>query len=336
MNLRALWRQMVRIRRMEEALMKEYPAGEMRCPMHFCIGQEAMPAALSLLVEQDDYLFSHHRSHGYYLAKGAPMRELFAEVYGRATGANGGIAGSQDISHEASHFYSGAILAGGMALATGAAFAFQYRKTKQIAIAAFGEGATEEGAFWEAVNYAAVRRLPILFICENNKYATYSPQMKRQLKYNITERVEPFGVRSERIFGNDADLAYRTLKRTMAHIRDGDGPAFIEADTYRWNSHVGPEDDNFNGYRAKGELEFWRENCPIKRLAPSVESSLLPYQTEAEIAEEIAESFRFAKESPFPDASSIHTLNPSSSHSLGDMARSDFNHNQPEAKLEPY
>src|ERR1700732_815374 len=114
---RTLLRQMLRLRRTEEALHREYhPADEMRCPIHFCIGQESVPAALSLLVKQDDYLFSHHRSHGYYFAKGAPMRELFAEIYGKATGASGGRAGSQDISHSVSRFYSGAILAGAVSI----------------------------------------------------------------------------------------------------------------------------------------------------------------------------------------------------------------------------
>ena len=122
----ALYRQMLRLRRTEEALLAEYhPAEEMRCPIHFCIGQEAIPASLSALVKPDDYMFSHHRSHGYYFAKGAPLRELFAEIYGRETGADGGRAGSQDISHSGSHFYSGAILAGAVSIAVGAAFGFR-------------------------------------------------------------------------------------------------------------------------------------------------------------------------------------------------------------------
>src|SRR5713226_941565 len=119
---KALYRFMLRLRLCEEALAREYhPADEMRCPVHFCVGQEAVPAALSLLLGKDDYLFSHHRSHGYYLAKGAPMEALFAELYGKSTGANGGVAGSQDISYPARNFYSGAILAGATAISIGAA-----------------------------------------------------------------------------------------------------------------------------------------------------------------------------------------------------------------------
>src|ERR1700730_5418309 len=133
--LLALFRQMLRLRRTEEALHREYhPADEMRCPIHFCIGQESLPAALSLLVKQDDYLFSHHRSHGYYFAKGAPMKELFAEIYGKATGASGVRAGSQDISHCVSRFHSGAILAGAVSIAIGVAFALKPKQRKQISI----------------------------------------------------------------------------------------------------------------------------------------------------------------------------------------------------------
>ena len=219
-----LYRQMLRLRRMEEALLAEYhPAEEMRCPIHFCIGQEAIPAALSELVRADDYLFSHHRSHGYYFAKGAPLNELFAEIYGRQTGADGGKAGSQDISHCGSHFYSGAILSGAVSIAVGAALGFQLQRTTQISIAGFGEGATDEGAFWEAMNFSGKRRLPVLFVVENNRYATFSDQLKRQADDNICERVGPFGVRATKIFGNDAPLAYRTLSAEVGRVRSGDG-----------------------------------------------------------------------------------------------------------------
>src|SRR5713101_4215317 len=143
---RALLRFMLRLRMCEEALAREYhPADEMRCPVHFCVGQEAAPAALSLLLRDDDYLYCHHRSHGYYLAKHAPMPALFAELYGKSTGANGGLAGSQDISFASRRFFSGAILAGATAISLGSAFAFQLRGTDQVAVAGFGESATDEG-----------------------------------------------------------------------------------------------------------------------------------------------------------------------------------------------
>jgi pyruvate dehydrogenase E1 component alpha subunit len=343
----ALYRQMLRLRRMEEALLAEYhPAEEMRCPIHFCIGQEAIPAALSALVMPDDYMFSHHRSHGYYFAKGAPLGELYAEIYGRETGANGGHAGSQDISHSASHFYSGAILAGAVSIAVGAAFGFKFRKNSKIAISGFGEGATDEGAFWEAMNYAGKQKLPALFVIENNRYATFSDQLKRQADDNICERVRTFGVRATKIFGNDCALAYRTIRNEIGNLRAGDGPALVEAYTYRWNSHVGPEDDGANNYRSPAEMEYWRDNCPIvlfeERLREAgLLSELTKIRMETEIAAEIAYNFKFAKESPFPRDPDWKKMNfeeasPMADRLLGTAIRGDFDHDQAEAKLGPY
>lgn len=344
---RTLLRQMLRLRRMEEALQKEYhPADEMRCPIHFCIGQEAIPAALSQVVRSDDYLFSHHRSHGYYFAKGAPLRELFAEIYGRETGANGGKAGSQDISHAGSRFYSGAILAGAITLAVGAALGVKLRTTAQISISGFGEGATDEGAFWEAMNYAGKQRLPILFVIENNRYATFSDQLKRQASDNITERVRPFGVRSTQIFGNDVALAWRTLAREAERLREGDGPALVEAYTYRWNSHVGPEDDGVNRYRAAEEMEFWRRNCPIALLEERLREAhclddATRSQWDKDIADEIAANFRFAKESPFPQSidwldSNLALASPVADRLLREAEQGQYDQYQAEAKLGPY
>jgi pyruvate dehydrogenase E1 component alpha subunit len=342
-----LFRQMLRLRRMEEALLAEYhPAEEMRCPIHFCIGQEAIPAALSGLLKADDFLFSHHRSHGYYFAKGAPLKELFAEIYGRSTGADAGNAGSQDISHSGSHFYSGAILSGAVSISVGAALGFQLRKTGQIAVAGFGEGATDEGAFWEAMNFSGKRRLPLLFVVENNRYATFSDQLKRQADDNICERVRPFGVRATKIFGNDAPLAHRTLEAEMKRLREGDGPALVEAYTYRWNSHVGPEDDSSNNYRAPGEMEFWKDNCPIVLLEERLrERGMLDDAAKAdlerEIALEIAANFKFAKESPFPTVKDWHRMNfedasPMADRLLGTASRGGFDPDQAESKLGPY
>jgi len=342
-----LFRQALRLRRTEEALIREYhPADEMRCPVHFCIGQEAMPSALSVLVQSDDYVFSHHRSHGYYFAKGSPLRELFAELYGRSTGAAGGVAGSQDISHPATRFYSGAILAGAINIAAGTAFGLTLQGKAGISVSGFGEAATEEGAFWEVMNFAGARKLPLLFICENNRYSTYSDQLKRQATDNIAQRVEAFGVRARRIFGNDLPKAYRTIRQEMARIRAGEGAAFIEAYTFRWNGHVGPEDDDWNNYRSAEERAFWTQNCPIVLLeerlveAGHLTSSVKEHM-ESEIAEEIAANFAFAKASPFPEPPDWQRLNWADTSPLADTLLvsaedREFDHNQADAKLFPY
>jgi TPP-dependent pyruvate/acetoin dehydrogenase alpha subunit len=347
-TLLRLYHQMLRLRRMEEAMHREYhPADEMRCPIHFCIGQEAVPAALSLLTRADDYVFSHHRSHGYYFAKNSPLRELFAEIYGKATGASGGKAGSQDISHAETHFYSGAILAGAVSIAVGAAFGFKYRGTRQVSISGFGEGCTDEGAFWEAMNYAGKQRLPVLFVCENNRYATFSDQLKRQAQDNIAERVRAFGVRATSIFGNDTVLAYRTLGAEIERLRAGDGPALVEAYTYRWNSHVGPEDDGANAYRTAEEMAFWKAHCPVALLGARLREAghlteALAAQYEQEVADEVAANFKFAKESPFPADTNWRRMNyddttPEADRLLGSAAAGGaFDQYQAEAKLGPY
>jgi len=297
-------------------------------------------------VTPHDYMFSHHRSHGYYFAKGAPLRELFAEIYGRETGANGGRAGSQDISHSGHNFFSGAILAGAVSIAVGAAFGFKFKKSSQISISGFGEGATDEGAFWEAMNYAGRQKLPVLFVIENNRYATFSDQLKRQSEDNISERVRTFGVRATKIFGNDAALAYRTLASEVGRLRQGDGPALVEAYTYRWNSHVGPEDDGANNYRTAEEIAFWKMNCPIllfeeKLRAAGLLDDVSKKLIESEIAKEIADNFKFAKESPFPTEPDWRKMNyedasPLADKMLGTANRGDFDHDQAEAKLGPY
>ena len=342
-----LHRFMLLLRRCEEALIEEYhPADQMRCPVHFCVGQEAVPAALSLLLTPDDYLFSHHRSHGYFLAKGAPINALFAELYGRETGANGGRAGSQDISMPAVNFYSGAIVAGAVSIAVGAGLGIQLDEKQSIAVAGFGEGATDEGAFWEAINYAALRKLPVVFVCENNRYSTFSDQLKRQPADNISQRVATFGVRTKALFGNDVVSVYRAIAAAIQDARSGHGPSLVEAYTYRWYGHVGPEDDDYQGYRPKAELEFWKSNDPIglleeqmvagKLLTPTTRSAILD-----EIDAKIAEAFEFAKGSPFPGEIDWAALNYSTSSPLADrlleQAEMDtFDQSQADSVPRPY
>jgi TPP-dependent pyruvate/acetoin dehydrogenase alpha subunit len=344
---KALYRFMLRLRHCEEALAREYhPADEMRCPVHFCVGQEAVPAALSLVLREDDYLYSHHRSHGYYLAKQAPMQELFAELYGKQTGANAGLAGSQDISFPSRRFFSGAILAGATAISSGSALAIQLQRSDQVAVAGFGESATDEGIFWESVNYTALAKLPLVLVCENNNYSVFSPQLKRQLSDNISERVNTFGMASVAIFGNDAMLVYRTLRDAIARARSGKGPTFVEAYTYRWSGHYGPASDDLVGYRAPEELEAWKRNCPIELLEEAMRANGLLTVAEKgrllkEIAAEIDECFRFAKSSSFPSAPDWAALNlagatPEADRLLAEIDAREFDAHQESAQAKGY
>jgi len=344
---KSLYKFMQRLRRCQEALIEEYhPADEMRCPVHFCVGQEAVPAALSLIVTQDDYVFSHHRSHGYYLAKGAFMRALFAEIYGRQTGANGGIAGSQEISYPSLNFFSGAILTGGVAAAVGVALGFKLKGMPHIVFSAFGDGATDEGLFWETINYAVLRELPVVFLCENNRYATYSQQLKRQTSDNISDRVSAFGAKTLTLFGNDVIAVHNAISGGVDYARNGKGPFFIEAYTYRWCGHVGPEDDDYLNYRPTSELKFWKANCPITLLEEKMIAGGLLTESEkneiiVKIDDEIRNAFKFAKESPFPSNVNWSSLNYATAtlqadKLLSEIASEKFDENQADTIPEPY
>jgi len=232
------------IRRAEEILMAEYhPADQMRCPMHFCVGQEAMPSALARVIRPNDILMSHYRSHGYYLAKGAPLDAMVAEFYGKKTGANLGIAGSMELASHDHNFYSGAIVGGSLFMPFGGAFAQKYRGVDDISVSVIGDGVFDEGITYEIFNLAALHRLPLLIICENNKYAAHTPIEKRQAVGKLAERAQAFGIPFEKHDGNDVELLLQTLERIVPEIRAGKGPRCIEIATYRFCGHVGPGED---------------------------------------------------------------------------------------------
>src|SRR6476659_5034272 len=223
----ALYRTMYLIRRAEEILMAEYhPADQMRCPMHFCVGQEAMPSALARVIRRSDILMSHYRSHGYYLAKGAPLEAMVAEFYGKKTGANLGIAGSRELASPDHNFSSGAIVGGSLYMPLGGAFAQKYRGVDDISVSVVGDGVFDEGITYEVFNLAALHHLPMLIICENNKYAAHTAIERRQAQPKLAERARVFGLPSEQLDGNDCELLLRMLERVVPAIRAGKGPHF--------------------------------------------------------------------------------------------------------------
>ncbi len=293
-----LLRFMVRLRRIEEAIADRYhPEDLMRCPVHFCVGQEAVPGALSILLNEADYLFSHHRSHGHYLAKACPLEGLVSELYGKQSGINHGYAGSQDISAPSHRFFAGAILAGSIGIAVGAAFGCLNSNNRVVCC--FGEGATDQGLFWEAINYAALKKLPILFICENNYYATYSSYDTRVANPDLVAKVTQFGVPSKRIFGNDSVSVFHHIAESLGSLKEG--PRFIEALTYRLSSHVGPEDDS-EIYRDPLEVKSWKQQSPISHLEGllSGQSTLQSADIVVSVDQEIEQAFENALNAPYP------------------------------------
>lgn len=300
-----LYRMMQLIRRIEECLMAEYHvADQMRCPMHFCIGQESTPAILAQLLRPSDVMMSHYRSHGYYLGKGGSLNEMVAEFYGKATGSNGGLAGSMELGSHEHNFFSGAIVGGSVVIPLGAAFAQKYAGSDAISIAVVGDGAFDEGVLYETMNLAALHRLPLLILCENNKYAANTEIAKRFGRPELLPKAEAMGVTGEIVDGYDLDCLFDRLAEAIAALRQGGGPRYVEVMTYRYCAHVGPESDDYLEYRSAAEIEAWRAKDPLPRLrAALVEDPAnhdLVANIDTEIEREIVLALEAAQTAPFP------------------------------------
>lgn len=301
----AIYCSMRRIRYFEEKVAEYYHEQEMRTPVHLCIGQEAVAAAVCYDLDPSDYIFSTHRNHGHCLAKGMSYYQLLAEFYGKKTGCAGGKGGSMHPVDVARGILgTTAIVGGNIPLAVGAAWASQMKRNARIAVAFFGDGASEEGTFHEALNFATLKQLPVIFVCENNLYATASPLSQRQpKKVSIAGKANAHGMSAEQIDGNDALQVYRQANEAIQRARRGEGPSFIEAMTYRWKAHVGPVDDTESGHRPKEELVAWQARCPIEKLGKHLlRSGLWSEEQEQNLAARLEREFGMAREQAREDA----------------------------------
>jgi len=304
--LKDLFTRMVLIREVEEKIVALYPEQEMRCPTHLSIGQEAVAAGVCAALRKEDTVFLNHRCHAGYIAKGGDIDKMLAELYGKATGCTKGRGGSMHLVDPAVGLIgTSAILAASVPIACGSAFAFKRQKKDLVAACFFGDAAVEEGGMAECFNIAALWKLPVLFVCENNGYSTCTPLSKRQPPVPIWGKAAAFGVPAECIDGNDALAVYDATAKAVAKARAGGGPSFIECTTYRWREHVGPNFDWDMGYRTKEEVESWMTGDPIKRFERALDAAKqLPAEQRRLIREGILEriegAVRFAKESPFP------------------------------------
>ncbi len=312
-TLRRLYHEVLRIRLVEEAIADLYPEQEMRCPVHLCIGQEAVAAGVCAHLTRADYVLSGHRSHGHFLAKGGDLKGMLAELYGKATGCCGGKGGSMHlVDLQAGFLGATPIVASTIPIAVGAAFGSVMRGEPRVVVIFFGEGATEEGAFHEAINFAALKKLPVVFVCENNFYSVYSPMTVRQPEgREVFWLAQGHGVESHQGDGNDAVAVATLAGRAVDKARRGAGPTFLEFKTYRWREHCGPNYDNDLGYRTEAEFLKWKARCPVQRLrerllADGVMTALQLDGLASRIKAEIAEAVRFAKESPYPAADLLH------------------------------
>ena len=307
----SMFREMLRIRLAEEEIVRRYGEMEMRCPTHICIGQEAPPVGVSAHLRQTDVVFSAHRSHGHYLAKGGDLRAMVAELYGRDSGCARGKGGSQHlIDLDVGFMGSAPILASTISVGVGAAWAAKRRAENKVCVIYFGDGATEEGAFHEALNFAGVNRLPVVFVCENNLYSVHTPLEIRQPPRSIHSLAHAHGMVGAAGDGNDVDEVWRLAETGVERARNGEGPTLLEFATYRWKEHVGPAEDDSLGYRSSDEIATWMARCPVtsyeRRLLQdgSVTPSILS-QVRQEIDGEIQDAFAFAKASQFPGTEAL-------------------------------
>ena len=307
-------RRMLLIRTTEETIAQKYPEGKMRCPTHLCTGQEAVAAVVGVVLRNDDFAISTHRAHGHYLGKGGDVNSMIAEIYGKVTGCSAGKGGSMHfIDKEVGFMGSTAIVGGTIPVGVGLGFSIQLHGGDQVSCVFLGDGAIEEGVFYESVNFAVLKKLPVLFICENNLYSVYSSLKVRQPEgRKIYKMVEGLGIKSDCGDGNNAIEVYEKLAPTIKEIRNGDGPRFFEFSTYRWREHCGPNFDNNIGYRTEAEYLEWKEKDPVKYMKSRlVDECILTneemHSMENDIQIKVNAAFDFAENSEFPSEEDLFT-----------------------------
>lgn len=309
-EFKSIYYNMLRIRLAEESLVEYIMNGTIRTPVHLYSGQEAIAAGLCENLTKQDYIFGNHRSHGHYLAKGGSLKAMFAEIFCKETGCSKGRGGSMHlIDPENGILGIVPIVAGTISLALGAALASKIRNDNRVTVSFFGDGSTGEGVLYESMNFAALKKLPIIFACENNLYSTHLPINEIRVNQNISESAISFGIKNYRIEGNDALEVYEVSKAAVESCRKGEGPVFIEFLTYRMRGHVGP-DDNVQGthtdIRPREEIAVWKDKDPILNLEKklfdeNILTEELNNQIKSEINSEITEAIEFALTSNFPN-----------------------------------
>ncbi len=295
-----LYREMLRIRLIEEAIANRYHEQKMRCPVHLSIGQEAVAVGVCKAALHSDYLISNHRAHAHYLAKGGNLKRMLAEIYGKRTGCCLGRGGSMHLVDLSVNMYgSTPIVGGSIPVGVGIAFHTLLSNKTDVTIIFLGEGATEEGVFAESLNFAALKKLPVLFVCENNLYSVYSPLSVRQSpQRDRVALARAHGILAKTGYGNDVEEVYTLVQEAFTFIRAGNGPVFLEFDTYRHREHCGPNFDNTLGYRSEEEFVFWEKQCPIQLQQKRVQTDIKKMQED--LTQEIEEAFAFAEMSPYP------------------------------------
>jgi TPP-dependent pyruvate/acetoin dehydrogenase alpha subunit len=303
-----IFRSLYRIRRVEEEVARVYPTDKIKSPVHLSIGQEAVSVGVCEALSPGDVAFGTYRSHALYLAKGGDLKKMIAELYGRASGCAKGKGGSMHLIDVANGVMGASAVVGTtIPQAAGFAYAMKLRRSGNLVVSFFGDGAVEEGVFHETLNFASLKQLPMIFICENNSYAIMTHLRKRQPNADIIARVHAYGIPVERIESGDVFQIHERTRAAADALRAGKpGPFFIECLTYRWKEHVGPNDDYHLGYRNRDEVEPWIRADAIGQVGGMLDP-IERKQIESEVDAEVREAFDFAENSPFPGLEELTT-----------------------------
>jgi len=307
-----LYRSMLRIRLAEQRIVELYPSDKIQSPVHLSVGQEAIAAGVCRALLGSDHVYGTYRGHAYYLAKGGDMKRMFAELFGKDTGCARGKGGSMHlVDPDAGLMACSAIVASTIPVATGDAYASLRMASKRAVVSVFGDGAIDEGVFFESVNFAVLKKLPILYILENNWYAIHSKVPERRKQTELWRVAEGLGLEGERHDGNDAGAVYSVMSKAVAAIKKGAGPKLIEFTAYRWHEHVGPGVDFHEPYRRSNEQALAMKNDPLKLAKADlakrcgVKDEMFAHW-EAEARREVVEAVEFAEKSPFPTVERLY------------------------------
>ena len=301
----SLYEELLKIRLIEEEISYRYSEEKMRCPTHIAIGQEAAAVGVCASLNKNDYAVSGHRAHHHYIAKGGNIKKLIAEIYGKETGCSGGKGGSMHlIDTDVGFMGSTAIVAGTIPVGVGLSFSQKLKHSENITCIFFGDAAIEEGVFYESVNFAILKNLPVLFVCENNQFSCFTHLSERQPQNRkIFEMVSGLGIDSSECDGNDVIAVQERTAQLVNKIKKGEGPKFLELHTYRWLEHCGPNYDDELGYRTTNDIKKSRENDPIIILEKKYPEliKLKKHTILKNLKTLTKNAFKFAEESNFPN-----------------------------------
>lgn len=309
--MKRLFREMLRIRNVELRIESLYHLDEMKTPVHLCIGQEAVAVGVCANLRRDDYISSTHRGHGHYLAKGGSLKAMIAELYCRETGCSGGYGGSMHlVDTSVGHMGSSSIVGGSIPLGTGLGLAAKMRRDRRVSAVFFGDGAADEGVLYESLNFAMLRKLPVVYIYENNQYSVCSPVKARHAAPLVFHKTPARLLFHRKVDGNDVLAVYDAAKEAVGRARGGSGPSLVECVTYRMRGHSGGPDTGL-GYRKPSEIARWEARCPVTRMrrllaaAGGASAIRAMERMTREVEVEIDKAFRFAVSSPLPAGAGV-------------------------------